>query len=149
MQINHDKLPNNNIRDIIPTDIHKTRELKIAYWRRLIDEWLASGLNKQEFSKRKGISHNSLSYWRNIFLKESKIKKSRHTLDSTKKPSAAFSQLVVTLPPQPKEVSSLQSSSIEIVTPSDYKIRLPISVSADILKSVFSALEGSHAQAIK
>lgn len=148
MQINTDTLSINSINDIIPTDHRKTRESKELYWRGLIDEWLASGLNKKEFSKNKGINHHSLSSWRNIFLKESKTAKPRRPPKRARKPASAFSQLVVTLPPQ-QEAAPHPSSSIEIITPSDYKIRLPISVSADILKSVFSALEVSHAQAIQ
>ncbi len=149
MQINTDTLSTNSINDIISIDRHKTRESKALYWRGLIDEWLVSGLNKKEFSKNKGINHHSLSSWRNIFLKESKTAKPRRPLKGAKKPVSAFSQLVVTLPPRQQETAFHQSASIEIITPSDYKIRLPISVSADILKSVFAALEVSHAQAIK
>lgn len=149
MQINTDTLSTNSINDIIPADHRKTRESKELYWRGLIDEWLASGLNKKEFSKNKGINHHSLSSWRNIFLKESRTGKHQGPRQDTKKSSTAFSKLVVTLPPRQQETASHQSASIEIITPSDYKIRLPISASADILKSVFSALEVSNAKAIQ
>lgn len=148
MQSSTDTLSNNNIVGIVPTNRRKTSESKALYWRHLIDEWLASGLNKKEFSENKGINHHSLSSWRNIFLKESRARKNQGPRQDTKKSSSAFSQLVVTLPPRQQETAS-QSSSIEIITPSDYKIRLPLSASADILKSVFSALEVSHAQAIQ
>lgn len=147
---------NNTINNNISASHNKGRkksEIKTAYWEGTINNWIDSGLTKKLFCERHKISFSALSYWRNRLSKKSsytdqrKIKRihnNQHGKHVDEKPKLAFSQLTVALP----ETASLSVSSIEIVTPNEYKVRLPVSLEVAVLKNILTMLGVCHAQSI-
>jgi transposase-like protein len=44
--------------------MHGTNDRKLAFWRRIAEQYERSGLSRRAFCERKGIKKSSLDYWR-------------------------------------------------------------------------------------
>ena len=144
------------VDDSTSTNNHKQTKkfgAKAIYWQSIVDTWIASGLTKKLFCEQNNISFSALSYWRHRLSKKTndphkkKFSTQRNDKQNRKntasKTALPFSQLKVTLPPEPL---CLSSPLIEVMTPSNYTIKLPVSMDVVLLKNVLTVLEVCHAE---
>ena len=61
------EIENDNTQAISPHDRKS--------WEKLCQEWKESNESQKKFCEKRNVNHNTFSYWRGIFLKESKGKK--------------------------------------------------------------------------
>ncbi len=128
---------------------------RAAYWQSVLNDWITSGLTKKLFCEQNNISFSALSYWRHRLSKKTndpnqkKFSKQRNDKQNRKntvsKTALPFSQLKVTLPP---ESLCLSSPLIEIMTPSNYTIKLPVAMDVVLLKNVLVTLGVCHAESV-
>jgi len=154
IQLNNQPSMQNNFDNVTSTNnlnSQKPSETTAEYWHRVVEAWLSSGLNKKAFCQQQDISFHALSYWRTRLLKKSKPSryKPHGKNKGSKKTVLPFSQLTVTLPqeiPNQRASQLLPSSSIEIVIPGDYTVRLPVSIDTLLLKNILLTLGVCHAE---
>lgn len=97
-------------------------QTKLDYWKKLSDEWQASGLTQPEFCKQIGISYAQFGYWRTKIL--SSTGKAKHNL----KP--------VTIKPAATHANGL----IQAILPNGVKLQIPHNVSEASLSLTITLL---------
>ena len=100
-------------------------------WRKLVDRQSKSGLSVREFCEQEGVSENSLYFWRRE-LPERQRRKGRV---AERKPDVATAPDFI-----PVQISGL-STTMELVHPLGYQIRIDGRLDPEMLRQVLNVLE--------
>ncbi len=97
-------------------------------WRKLVDRQSKSGLSVREFCEQEGVSENSLYFWRRELPK-------RKGRVARPKPDVATASDFI-----PVQISGL-STTMELVHPLGYQIRIDGRLDPEMLRQVLNVLE--------
>jgi hypothetical protein len=88
----------------------KSSSQKTAYWRNHVDAWRESELSQAEYSRRAGVSHKALGYWKRRFDREPPVDGASPTIVSVPMPPSPEPQI----PPRPIVVHTRRGTRLEI-----------------------------------
>ena len=100
-------------------------------WAGRVARWQRSGLTANEFASREGIRANTLSYWK---WKLRRSKETERSVPAGVRPPVSFVEMAGV----PFDGSD---SSVEIVLPAGYRVRMPPGAPGDTLRTVLDVLE--------
>jgi hypothetical protein len=102
-------------------------------WAKRVERWKDSGLSAAQFATEIGVSAKALSWWKWKLGKGEKVKPAQRRAKARKVAVAPMTFVEMSAP--------APSSALEIVLPSDVRIRVPASVDSDALGRVLDVLE--------
>ena len=97
-------------------------------WAARVARWQRSGLPAPAFAAREGLNAGTLSYWK------WKLRQSDRSVPAIAARPVSFVELV-------GPALGGSDSSVEIVLPAGYRVRMPAGASGDTLRTVLDVLE--------